>query len=329
MTIKDWFNKRKELQIAHRELDEAHIDDHIGDLWLQCYNCGAQLLKKDVENNMYVCPECHYHFRINSEKRIKQLFDEGTFVEMFKNILPTDPLHFVDTEAYEKRLATAKAKTNLDEAVRCGTGKIDGEEVSAAIMDFEYMGGSMGSVVGEKITLAMEYALEHRMPMIVVTASGGARMQESALSLMQMAKTSCAVSRLQEAGLLYITVLTEPTFGGVTASFATLGDVIIAEQGARIGFAGRRVIEQTIKQNLPSNFQTAEYLMQFGQIDILSDREHLKSIISKVLKLHKPRTEGKSEEKAEAKHAKKAVKSTKKTTKSKTNVEDKNEYASV
>ena len=147
MTIKDWFNKRKELQIAHRELDEAHIDDHIGDLWLQCYNCGAQLLKKDVENNMYVCPECHYHFRINSEKRIKQLFDEGTFVEMFKNILPTDPLHFVDTEAYEKRLATAKAKTNLDEAVRCGTGKIDGEEVSAAIMDFEYMGGSMGSVL--------------------------------------------------------------------------------------------------------------------------------------------------------------------------------------
>lgn len=217
----------------------------------------------------------------------------------------------------------------MNEAVRCGTGKIDREEVSAAIMDFEYMGGSMGSVVGEKITLAMEYALEHKLPMIVITASGGARMQESALSLMQMAKTSCAVSRLQEAGLLYITVLTEPTFGGVTASFATLGDVIIAEQGARIGFAGRRVIEQTIKQNLPSNFQTAEYLMQYGQIDILSNRENLKSTISKVLKLHRPEKTEKETEKTEPKTAKKVVKSTKKTTKSKTKTEEKNEYASV
>ncbi len=329
MTIKDWFNKRKELQIAHRELDETHIDDHIGELWQQCYNCGAQLLKKDVENNMFVCPECHYHFRINSEERIKQLFDEGSFEEMFKNILPTDPLNFVDTESYAKRLEAANAKTNLNEAVRCGTGKIEGETVSAAIMDFEYMGGSMGSVVGEKITLAMEYALEHKMPMLVVTASGGARMQESALSLMQMAKTSCAVSRLQEAGLLYITVLTEPTFGGVTASFATLGDVIIAEQGARIGFAGRRVIEQTIKQNLPSNFQTAEYLMQFGQIDILSNRENLRLTISKILKLHKSREVVKEEEKSETKTVKKTTKTTKKTTKAKTKIEEKNEYASV
>lgn len=328
MTIKDWFNKRKELQIAHRELDETHIDDHIGELWIQCYNCGAQLLRKDVENNLDVCPECHYHFRINSEKRINQLFDEGSFVEMFKNILPTDPLDFVDTEAYKQRLEAAKAKTNLDEAVRCGTGKIDGEEVVAAVMDFEYMGGSMGSVVGEKITLAMEYALEHRLPMIAVTASGGARMQESALSLMQMAKTSCAVSRLQEAGILYITVLTEPTYGGVTASFATLGDVIIAEQGARIGFAGRRVIEQTIKQNLPSNFQTAEYLMQFGQIDILSDRANLKSTISKVLKLHRPKVKEISEEKV-VKKTTKAVKKVAKTTKSKKNSEAKDEYASV
>ena len=288
MTIKDWFNKRKELQIAHRELDEAQIDDSIGKLWIKCYNCGANLLKKDVEENMDVCPQCHYHFRINSEKRIQQLFDEGSFKEMFSEILPTDPLEFVDTEAYSKRLKSAKEKTNLNEAVRCGTGKIDGVQVSAAIMDFEYMGGSMGSVVGEKITLAMEYALKKKIPMIVVTASGGARMQESALSLMQMAKTSCAVARLNEAGILYITILTEPTFGGVTASFATLGDVIIAEQGARIGFAGRRVIEQTIKQNLPSDFQTAEYLMKYGQIDILSTRQELKSTVAKVLKLHIP-----------------------------------------
>lgn len=288
MTIKDWFNKRKELQIAHRELEEAQIDDSIGKLWIQCYNCNAQLLKKDVEENMHVCPQCNYHFRIDSATRINQLFDEGTFEEMFKDILPTDPLHFEDTETYKNRLKAAHEKTNLDEAVKCGTGKIDGEKVVAAVMDFEYMGGSMGSVVGEKITLAMEYALEKRLPMIAVTASGGARMQESALSLMQMAKTSCAVARLNEAGLLYITVLTEPTFGGVTASFATLGDVIIAEQGARIGFAGRRVIEQTIKQSLPSDFQTAEYLMKYGQIDILSTRKELKSTISNLLKLHKP-----------------------------------------
>ncbi|MBQ2644982.1 acetyl-CoA carboxylase carboxyltransferase subunit beta [bacterium] len=288
MTIKDWFNKRKELQIAHRELEETQIDDSIGKLWIKCYNCNAQLLKKEVEDNMNVCPQCNYHFRINSETRIKQIFDDGTFNEMFTNILPTDPLEFEDTETYKNRLKAANEKTNLKEAVRCGVGKIDGETVSAAIMDFEYMGGSMGSVVGEKITLAMEYALENKIPMIAITASGGARMQESALSLMQMAKTSCAVARLNEAGILYITVLTEPTFGGVTASFATLGDVIIAEQGARIGFAGRRVIEQTIKQKLPSDFQTAEYLMKYGQIDILSSRKDLKSTISKVLKLHKP-----------------------------------------
>lgn len=304
MTIKDWFNKRKELQIAHRDLEETQIDDNISKLWVKCYNCDAQLLKKDVEDNLDVCPQCNYHFRINSEKRIKQLFDEGSFKEMFNNILPTDPLEFVDTEPYAGRLKKAKEKTNLDEAVKCGTAKIDGIPVMAAVMDFEYMGGSMGSVVGEKITLAMEHALKKKIPMIAITASGGARMQESALSLMQMAKTSCAVARLNEAGILYITVLTEPTFGGVTASFATLGDVIIAEQGARIGFAGRRVIEQTIKQSLPSDFQTAEYLMKYGQIDILSARKDLKANISKVLKLHTHHTtekEKKTKEKSQTK----------------------------
>ena len=313
MTIKDWFNKRKELQIAHRELEEAQIDDSIGKLWVKCYNCDANLLKKDVEENMDVCPQCNYHFRINSEKRIKQLFDEGSFKEMFTNILPTDPLGFVDTEAYANRLSSAKSKTNLDEAVKCGTGKIDGIQVVAAVMDFEYMGGSMGSVVGEKITLAMEYALKKKLPMIAVTASGGARMQESALSLMQMAKTSCAVARLNEAGILYITILTEPTFGGVTASFATLGDVIIAEQGARIGFAGRRVIEQTIKQSLPSDFQTAEYLMKYGQIDILSSRKELKETVAKILKLHTPYKEEKDskEIKTEKETDTKSTKSTK------------------
>lgn len=286
MTIKDWFEKRKELQIAHRP-QEAQIDDSVGRLWVKCYNCSAQLLKKEVESNMMVCPQCNYHFRINARTRINQLFDEDTFEELFKNIKPSDPLDFIDTEAYKDRQRKAKQKTNLDEAVICGVGKIDGEEISCAVMDFEYMGGSMGSVVGEKVTLAMEEALKRKIPMIAVTASGGARMQESALSLMQMAKTSCAVARLNDAGILYITVLTEPTFGGVTASFGTIGDIIVAEQGARIGFAGRRVIEQTIRQKLPADFQTAEYLMKFGQIDIISNRLELKNTLSKLVKLHK------------------------------------------
>lgn len=286
MTIKDWFEKRKELQIAHRP-QEAQIDDSVSKLWIKCYNCSAQLMRKEVEANMMVCPQCGYHFRINARTRIDQMFDEDTFEELFKNIKPTDPLDFVDTESYKDRQRKAKQKTNLDEAVICGVGKIDGEEVSCAVMDFEYMGGSMGSVVGEKVTLAMEEALKRKIPMIAVTASGGARMQESALSLMQMAKTSCAVARLNDAGILYITVLTEPTFGGVTASFGTIGDIIIAEQGARIGFAGRRVIEQTIRQKLPADFQTAEYLMKFGQIDIISNRLDLKNTLSKLVKLHK------------------------------------------
>ncbi len=290
MTVKDWFEERKEMQIARRNQD-LHIDDNIGKLWVQCYNCNAQLLKKDVEDNLEVCPKCGYHFRINAKTRILQLFDEGTFEELFNNITTADPLNFEDTEPYTKRIAQAKTKTNLNEAVISGVGKIDGNLVSAAIMDFEFMGGSMGSVVGEKVTLAMEEALKRKIPMLAVTASGGARMQESILSLMQMAKTSCAAAKLNEAGLLYITVLTEPTFGGVTASFAMLGDIIIAEQDARIGFAGRRVIEQTIRQSLPADFQTANYLMKFGQIDMISSRKDLKSNISKLINLHKKQGE--------------------------------------
>lgn len=286
MSVKDWFEQRKEMQIARRA-QELQIDDNVGKLWVKCYNCNSQLLKKDVEDNLDVCPKCNYHFRINARTRINQLFDEGTFEEMYCDMSAADPLNFVDTDSYSKRIAQAKAKTNMKEAVISGVGKINGELVSAAVMDFEFMGGSMGSVVGEKVTLAMEEALKRKIPMIAVTASGGARMQESILSLMQMAKTSCAVAKLNEAGLLYITVLTEPTFGGVTASFATLGDIIIAEQDARIGFAGRRVIEQTIRQSLPADFQTANYLMKYGQIDMISSRADLKSNLSKLIKLHK------------------------------------------
>ncbi len=285
MTLTDWFNKRKIQQIAARDND-VHIDDSIGKLWTLCYNCSSQLPKKDLENNLNVCPNCDYHFRIGARERIKLIADVGTFKEMYDNIVPCDPLEFVDTQSYKKRQQQAKDKSGLDDAVIVGTCKIDNQDAVIAVMDFDYMGGSMGSVVGERITKILEYALENKLPSIVFTSSGGARMQESALSLMQMAKTSCAVAKLNEAKLLYITVLCEPTFGGVTASFGTIGDIIIAEKGARIGFAGRRVIEQTIRQKLPADFQTAEYLLKYGQIDFIVERKHMKEKLSKLIFLH-------------------------------------------
>ncbi len=286
MTVQDWFEKRKEAQIQRRALEAKAAVVENPDLWTKCVHCEAQLLKSDIEDNMYVCPICDYHFRINARTRIKQLFDEGSFEEMFSEIKPTDPLEFVDTEPYVSRLEKAHQKTGLDDAVITGIGTIDGHKTAVAVMDFDFMGGSMGSVVGEKVTSIIEKAIEQRLPVITVTSSGGARMQESALSLMQMAKTACACSRLDEAGLLYINLLTEPTFGGVTASFGTLGDIIIAEQGARIGFAGRRVIEQTIRKKLPSDFQTAEYLLKYGQVDIVSSRKDLKKTLANVLSMH-------------------------------------------
>ena len=286
MTLQDWFETRKEQQHAARPVD-VKIDDNIGKLWVKCYNCNAQLPKKELESHMMVCPQCGYHFRINARTRIYQLFDENTFEEMFENITPSDPLEFVDTEPYKERQKRATAATSLNDAVITGIGKVEGEEIACAVMDFEYMGGSMGSVVGEKITSMMEEALKRKIPMVAITASGGARMQESVLSLMQMAKTSCAVAKLNEAGILYITILTDPTYGGVTASFGTLGDIIIAEQGARVGFAGRRVIEQTIRQKLPADFQTAEYLMKHGQVDVIAKRSELKETLAKILRLHK------------------------------------------
>ena len=285
MTLTDWFNKRKMQQIAARDND-VKIDDSISKLWMLCYNCNSQLPKKDLEHNDMVCPNCDYHFRIGARDRIKLVVDEGTFTEMFQNIQGKDPLKFVDTQPYSERQKSAKEKSGLDEAVICGTGEINGQKAAIAVMDFDYMGGSMGSVVGEKVTRIMEHALKEKLPVIAFTSSGGARMQESALSLMQMAKTSCAVAKLNEAKLLYITVLTEPTFGGVTASFGTIGDIIIAEKGARIGFAGRRVIEQTIKQKLPADFQTAEYLLKYGQIDLIVKRKEMKEKLSQLIEIH-------------------------------------------
>lgn len=286
MTIQDWFEKRKEAQIQRRALEAKVEVDMNPDLWTKCVHCDAQLLKKDIEDNGMVCPVCDYHFRINARKRIEQLIDENTFEELNANIKPTDPLEFVDTEPYVERLEKAYKKTGLDEAVITGIGEINGQKAALAVMDFDYMGGSMGSVVGEKVTRIIEKAIEKKLPVIAITSSGGARMQESALSLMQMAKTSCACSRLDDEGLLYINVLTEPTFGGITASFGMLGDIIVAEQGARIGFAGRRVIEQTIRQKLPADFQTAEYLMKYGQIDVVSSRKNLKKTLSDILEMH-------------------------------------------
>ncbi len=286
MTIQEWFDKRKEAQIERRAKEMRGIEDANPGLWVKCVHCDSQILKTELEDNLMVCPHCDYHFRINARTRIAQLFDKDSFEELFKNVLPTDPLNFYDTESYADRLKKAHDKTGLDEAVITGLAKIEGHKVATAVMDFDYMGGSMGSVVGEKVTRIMEKALALKLPMLVVTSSGGARMQESALSLMQMAKTSCAVGRLDEAGLLYINLLTEPTFGGITASFGTLGDIIIAEQGARIGFAGRRVIEQTIRQKLPSDFQTAEYLLKYGQVDIVSKRKNLRKTLANILDMH-------------------------------------------
>ena len=285
MTIQEWFEKRKEAQIQRRQM-ETRTEDVATGLWTKCVHCESQITKKELEENMMVCPVCDYHFRINARTRINQLFDKDSFEELFKNIRPTDPLNFVDTVSYADRLEKAHAKTGLDEAVMTGIASIEGHKVATAVMDFEFMGGSMGSVVGEKVTRIIEEAIKRRLPVLVITSSGGARMQESALSLMQMAKTSCALSRLDEAGLLYINILTEPTFGGITASFGTLGDIIIAEQGARIGFAGRRVIEQTIRQKLPADFQTAEYLLKYGQVDMVFKRSELKDKLAKVLEMH-------------------------------------------
>ena len=286
MTIQEWFDKRKEAQIERRAKEMRGLEDANPGLWVKCVHCDSQILKTELEDNLMVCPHCDYHFRINARTRISQLFDEGSFEEFFKNIQPTDPLDFVDTESYSERLKKAHAKTGLDEAVITGLAKVEGHKLAVAVMDFDYMGGSMGSVVGEKVTRIMEKALALKLPMLAITSSGGARMQESALSLMQMAKTSCAVGKLDEAGLLYINLLTEPTFGGRTASFGTLGDIIIAEQGARIGFAGRRVIEQTIRQKLPSDFQTAEYLLKYGQVDIVSKRKNLRKTLANILSMH-------------------------------------------
>lgn len=252
-------------------------------LWTKCPISGDIIFNKDLEANLMVVPQSGYHFPIGSRARIASLFDEGSFEEHDAGVKSADPLKFVDSAAYPDRIKKYEKESGLPEAVICGLGKIQGIPVSIAVMDFRFCGGAMGAAVGEKITRAIERALEEKCPCIIVSSSGGARMQEGIFSLMQMAKTSAALGRLAEAKLPFISVLTHPTTGGVTASFATLGDIIIAEPGAMIGFAGARVIKETTKQTLPAGFQTAEFLLKHGLIDQIVSRTEMRERLHDLL----------------------------------------------
>ena len=255
-------------------------------LWVKCDNCGLLMYNKYLYNNFNVCPECDNHFPTFSYDRILQIVDKNSWQPIDVNLRATDPLNFEDIKMYEQRLKDMKKKTGLYDAVQTGTAKIIGISVALGIMDFRFMGGSMGSVVGEKLTRLIEKATGKKLPIIIICASGGARMQEGVLSLMQMAKVSSALYRHRNSNLLYIPILTSPTTGGVTASFAMLGDIIIAEPKAVIAFAGRRVIEQTIKEDLPQNFHTSEYLFEHGFLDFIISRTKLRTQLSHILRLH-------------------------------------------
>ncbi|MGB3240490.1 MAG: acetyl-CoA carboxylase, carboxyltransferase subunit beta [Geitlerinemataceae cyanobacterium] len=285
MSLFDWFaNRRKSDPISH-EQQEREISDG---LWTKCEACSVLTYTKDLRSNQMVCPECYHHHRVDSNERIHQLLDRDTWMPMNEHLRPQDPLKFRDRKPYSDRLREYQEKTRMLDAVQTGLGEIEGLPVVLGVMDFGFMGGSMGSVVGEKLTRAIEYATLKRLPVIVVCTSGGARMQEGMLSLMQMAKISAALERHREARLLYVPILTHPTLGGVTASFAMLGDLIIAEPKSTIGFAGRRVIEQTLRQKLPENFQTAEDLQQHGFVDAIVPRTQLKATLAQLIGLHQP-----------------------------------------
>lgn len=267
-----WFKKTKE----PRGEKKGKVPEG---LWVKCDGCREIVYKKEVERNLQICPKCNYHFRISARERLKLLVDEGSFVELDANLVSVDPLHFKDTITYRDRLKENQRKSGLKEAIITGDALIGGYPVNIAVMDFSFMGGSMGSVVGEKVSRAAERALANKHPLIAVASSGGARMQEGIFSLMQMAKVSAAIGRLKDDGILYVSILCDPTFGGVTASFASLGDIIIAEPKSLIGFAGPRVIEQTMKQPLPDDFQRADFLLAHGLIDMVVDRKSLRKTL--------------------------------------------------
>ena len=263
--------------------NEKASDRMIGK-WVKCDNCKEIIYKEDFHKNLSVCPNCGKHFRLSARRRIKQIADEGTFEEIGSDILTKDPLEF---KGYLKKVEALKEKTKIEEAVKCGICEIEGEKAVIGVMDGNFLMGSMGGAVGERITLAIETAIKKKLPLILFCVSGGARMQEGIISLMQMAKTSSAIAKLNEEGLLYISILTDPTTGGVTASFASLGDIILAEPKALIGFAGPRVIEQTIKQKLPVGFQSSEFLLEHGFIDKIVERKDMKETIANLIRLHK------------------------------------------
>jgi acetyl-CoA carboxylase carboxyl transferase subunit beta len=276
-----WFKKdRKPIASATAEKPSRVPEG----LWVKCPGCAQIIYNKDLETNLNVCPKCAHHFRIGAAERLRALFDDGKWTEHFPNLTSNDPLKFTDTKPYRDRLRSTIEKTGAADAVIVGTGRLDGLHVVVAAMEYAFIGGSMGVVVGEKITRAVELALDRRQPVIVVSCSGGARMMEGALSLMQMAKVSAALARLDRARLPFISVLTDPTTGGVTASFAMLGDLNIAEPKALIGFAGPRVIEQTIRQKLPEGFQRSEFLVDHGMLDLVVDRREMKAIIARALR---------------------------------------------
>jgi acetyl-CoA carboxylase carboxyl transferase subunit beta len=278
MPIADWF-KRTSIKTRTPETKRPIPDG----VWIKCIACNEAIFQKELERNQKVCPKCHFHFPISARERIKQLADIDSFEEHFTEIRSLDPLNFKALKSYQEILAEAKSRTGLQEAIVCGKALVEGRPVILVVMDFSFIGGSMGSVVGEKVARAIELAGSQHLPLITVAASGGARMQEGMFSLMQMAKTSAAMARFDKLGLPHISILTHPTTGGVLASFATLADILIAEPGALIGFTGPRVIEQTIRQRLPKDFQRAEFLLEHGQVDMVVSRSELKKVLTRLL----------------------------------------------
>ncbi|MBE0448446.1 MAG: acetyl-CoA carboxylase carboxyltransferase subunit beta [Actinobacteria bacterium] len=285
MPIGEWFKKENKRAPADQTLTKRAIPDGV---WEKCLGCNEPIFIKELERNLMVCSKCDYHFPLSAYERIYHLADPNSFEELWEDLCSEDPLCFIGKKAYMDSLVEAKNKTGLNDAVICGRAGIGGRKVAIGVMDFRFIGGSMGSVVGEKITRMVELATDEKLPIITVSSSGGARMQEGMISLMQMAKTSTAVARHSKSGLPYISVLSHPTSGGVTASFSTLADIIIAEPKAFIGFAGPRVIEQTIKQKLPKDFQTAEFNLTHGMVDMIVNRLDMKRTIMRLLDYLEP-----------------------------------------
>lgn len=295
--FRDLFNTRSKYVTVKRDRHEADEPrtgevitpkkdekEPLGPLWTRCNTCGEILFNKKLAENQMVCPQCNHHFRISAAERLKNLLDTDSFIEFFAEVGTPNPLEF---PGYLEKIKKTQDETSLREAILTGRGKLKGIPLAIGIMDFAFAGGSMGSAVGEKVASLIEYALSKRLPLVIISTAGGARMQEGMISLMQMAKTSAALARFDSAGLLYISVLSDPTSGGVTASYGMLGDINIAEPGALIAFAGPRVIKQTIKQELPEGFQTAEFLLQHGMIDLVVHRHRLREEIYRILEIHR------------------------------------------